>query len=134
MALRASSRRVAGGGTSSADLIPATSAQLFSPRGLATDRAGNLLIAEIGSSVIHAVRLADPSTLDPQSPTTTAGSSPAAVSGWNNTAVQVTLTAVDNPGGCGVASIHYSIDGGAETVVPGNTVTIDVTAEGVTTL
>jgi hypothetical protein len=36
---------------------------------------------------------------------------------WHNAAVQVALTATDNPGGSGVTSITYSVDGGSSTTV-----------------
>jgi hypothetical protein len=56
--------------------------------------------------------------------------------GWNNTNPTVAITAVDNAGGSGVASITYSASG-ATTVgpvlVPGSTASAVVSAEGVTT-
>ena len=46
-------------------------------------------------------------------PTTTASlSGPLGGGGWYTGAVQVTLSAQDNPGGSGVAATYYSIDGG----------------------
>jgi len=56
--------------------------------------------------------------------------------GWNNTSVQVFLSAQDNPGGI-VRQIDYSMTGAQSTTtqtVAGNTTVIDVAAEGVTTI
>ncbi len=51
---------------------------------------------------------------DTTPPTTTASLSPQPnVAGWNNTSVQVTLTATDNPGGSGVATTYYAKDNAA---------------------
>jgi exopolysaccharide biosynthesis protein len=58
------------------------------------------------------------------------------VNGWNNSNVQVVLSAVDNPGGI-VKEIDYSLSGAqssATETVAGNVAVIDVTAEGVTTI
>ena len=75
---------------------------------------------------------------DKVDPVTTATPSPAPnAAGWNKADVTVTLTAADGPYGSGVASLTYSATGAqviAETTVAGNTVTIPITAEGVTTL
>ena len=47
-------------------------------------------------------------------PTTTAAQSPAAtVAGWNSSAVTVRLSAVDDPGGSGIAKTSFTVDGGA---------------------
>ena len=68
-------------------------------------------------------------------PTTTATPSPTPnVNGWNNTNVMVTLNATDNEGGSGVKEIHYAINSGPETVVSGNSASVTISAEGVTTL
>jgi peptidoglycan-N-acetylglucosamine deacetylase len=48
-------------------------------------------------------------------PTTLASGAPA---GWTSRRVTVTLTAGDDPGGSGVASLTYAIDGGAPVTVP----------------
>lgn len=51
-------------------------------------------------------------TLDNTAPTSAASLNPAAnASGWNNTSVQVTLSAADNAGGSGVDEIRYTTDG-----------------------
>jgi hypothetical protein len=74
---------------------------------------------------------------DTEPPHTTAHLTPTPnVNGWNNSTVQVTLTAQDNPGGI-VKQIDYSLSGAqssAAQTVAGNTAIIDVTAEGLTTL
>jgi trimeric autotransporter adhesin len=46
---------VAGGGTSLGDGVPATSAQLFQPLGIAVDGSGNLYIGDTGSSRVRKV-------------------------------------------------------------------------------
>jgi uncharacterized protein (TIGR03437 family) len=46
---------VSGGGTSAADGVPATSAQLSSPMGIALDKSGNLYIADYGNYRIREV-------------------------------------------------------------------------------
>jgi hypothetical protein len=67
---------------------------------------------------------------DTTAPTTTATVTPVPnAAGWNSSDVTVALHAVDNDGGSGVRSITYG-----STTVAGDTVTIPVTSEGVTTL
>ena len=59
-------------------------------------------------------------TPDLTPPTVVATTAPAAnTSGYNNTAVTLTLTATDETGGSGVRSISYSVDGAANTTVTG---------------
>lgn len=75
---------------------------------------------------------------DTTAPTTAASTSPAANgAGWSNTNVNVNLTADDNPGGGGVASVKYSATGagpfGAVTVSGGNA-SFTISAEGQTTI
>jgi hypothetical protein len=69
---------------------------------------------------------------------TTASALPAAnAAGWNRTDVGVTLHAVDDPGGSGVASITWSATGAGASpgqTVTGDTATVPVAAEGVTTI
>jgi FtsP/CotA-like multicopper oxidase with cupredoxin domain len=52
--------------------------------------------------------------------------------GWINGAATVTLTAVDNPGGTGVASLSYSTDAGA--TYQTYTGPVPITAQGITTI
>jgi hypothetical protein len=54
--------------------------------------------------------------------------------GWNNSDVTVTLHATDNPGGSGVASITYSVNGAPQPPVSGDTVTFQVATEGLNTI
>ena len=57
-------------------------------------------------------------------------------SGWNNSAVTVSLTAVDNPGGA-VKALHFSFAGAhteAPGVVAGNALTRSIAEEGTTTV
>jgi uncharacterized repeat protein (TIGR01451 family) len=91
-----------------------------------------------GGSVL--ARVSDPTIIIPDTipPATSASPEPPAnFNGWNNSNIAVALTAVDNPGGSGVMQIQYSL-AGAQTfgpqVVPGNTATVNITAEGITTL
>jgi hypothetical protein len=68
---------------------------------------------------------------DVTAPTVSAVVSPAPnAAGWNNQAVTVTLNAIDQGPlpVSGVASITYSINGGASVTVPGSTVTLASTA------
>ena len=73
---------------------------------------------------------APPSGDDTMAPVTTAGG--ATDNGWYNHTLKIRLTATDNAGGSGVASITYSVDGGAPVTVAGAsaTATIEV-ARGV---
>lgn len=50
--------------------------------------------------------------------------------GWDTAPVTVNLTATDNPGGTGVKEIHYSINSGPETIVPGASAPVELTAQG----
>ena len=62
------------------------------------------------------------SVYDVIAPTTTAAQSPAATAaGWNNSAVTVRLSAVDDPGGSGIAKTSYTVDGGATQTYASNT-------------
>jgi hypothetical protein len=65
-----------------------------------------------------------PSGTDRTPPTTTATG--ATMNGWYNHAVTIRLTATDNAGGSGVASITYSVDGGAPVTVTGSAATVTI--------
>ena len=70
-------------------------------------------------------------------PGTVAGSSPAPTGGWNNTNVNVTLSATDNAGGSGVRRITYSATGSqtiSATTVTGANASFAITGSGVTTV
>lgn len=55
--------------------------------------------------------------------------------GWNNTSpVTVTITADDGSGGSGVASISYTVDGGAQQTVSGASATVTVSGDGTHTV
>jgi len=59
------------------------------------------------------------------------------VFGWNNTSVDVTLSAADTPGGSGVKNITYSAAGAqfiAPTTNPGNLTVVHITTPGITTV
>ena len=72
---------------------------------------------------------------DDTAPTTSLiATPPATADGWHRTAVAVTLSAEDEPGGSGVAQVTYSVTGAQVvpgTTVTGNVATIPVFAEGV---
>lgn len=74
---------------------------------------------------------------DTIAPSTSAVVAPAPnASGWNNSAVTVSLTATDNPGGA-VKALHYTFTGAHSEppgVVPGNTLTRSIGEEGTTTV
>ena len=73
--------------------------------------------------------------IDTTAPTTTATTSPAAnAAGWVQTPVTVTLTAVDNVNGSGVASIRYSATGAQPISQQTYTAPFAIAANGVTTL
>lgn len=55
--------------------------------------------------------------------------------GWNNTSpVTVTITGDDGVGGSGVASISYTVDGGAQQTVSGASATVTVNGDGTHTV
>lgn len=56
------------------------------------------------------------------------------VNGWNFTDVNVTLNATDNNGGSGVKEIHYTINGGVEQVISGNSTSFTISNEGTNTI
>jgi|GEM_PF-1738146 len=73
----------------------------------------------------------DAPTPDAIPPITTASTIPVQnANGWNNTNVTVNLISSDNLGGSGVKEIHYSVDGGAEIIVPGASASFGLSAEG----
>jgi sugar lactone lactonase YvrE len=121
----------AGGGIGLGEDILATTAQLSTSRGLATDSGGNLFITLIQGRV-RAVRLAPIGVPDTTTPSTVASHDPAPAAGWHIAPLTVTLSAVDN--GCGVREIRYTVNGGAEIVVAGDSASVNVAAEGVTTV
>jgi hypothetical protein len=75
---------------------------------------------------------------DQAAPTTTAQLSPPANgAGWHNSDAAVSLSATDGAGGSGVRNITYSASGAqnvAQTVAPGASASLVVTAEGETTV
>lgn len=55
--------------------------------------------------------------------------------GWNNTSpVTVAITAIDGAGGSGVASISYTVDGGAQQTVSGASASVSVAGDGTHTV
>jgi len=74
--------------------------------------------------------------LDKEEPVTTCAFSPVPTNpqGWNNSDVTVTLHAIDNLGGSGVASIIYSLNGVQQPPEQKDTVSFIIAAEGQTTI
>jgi probable HAF family extracellular repeat protein len=88
-----------------------------------------------GAPPTHAVLWQPTATGTP--PTTMAVLAPLPSAGWNRSNVTVTLTATAASGGLPVQSLTYSTTGAqtiTSTTVQGSTVTIPISAEGVTTL
>ncbi len=70
-------------------------------------------------------------TLDIIPPTTTLSTSLAQnANGWVNANVTVNLSSSDNPGGSGIKEIHYSINGGGETIVLSASASFGLSVEG----
>jgi hypothetical protein len=89
---------------------------------------GNMIYVLENGSRIGIYSLADAETT---APTTVATQTPAKNDlGWNKSNVAVTLRATDNDGGAGVVELHYTINGGTETVVKGDAVQLSFTTEG----
>jgi len=74
--------------------------------------------------------------LDTVKPVTTCAFFPVPTNaqGWNNSDVTVTLHATDNPGGSGVASITYSLNGVQQPPEQKDTVSFVIATEGQTTI
>ena len=119
-------------GTSSADQAA----------GVAVDEAGNAHVTggvrsalsgqtSYGGDDAYIVKFAEDAT---PPITTTSQNPPANANGWNNSDVTVSLTATDNPDGSEVKEIHYSINDGPETVVPGASASILLSTEGIYTI
>lgn len=53
---------------------------------------------------------------------------------WNNTNISIYLNSTDNLNGSGVKEIHYSIDGGLENIVLGNTTNFTISDDGFHTI
>lgn len=98
------------------------------------DNAGNIEVF-IGGKTIS-LTPGQTAFADTTPPTTTAAIAPTPNSSqWNKTNVVVTFNASDNPGGSGVSAIAYSLSGAqtGNSVVPGSTTSVTISAEGVTT-
>ncbi len=54
--------------------------------------------------------------------------------GWNNQAARVIFSATDDTGGSGVKELHFSVNGGPETVIQGSGWTLPVQNAGTTTI
>jgi hypothetical protein len=101
------------------------------------DLARNIVCARVTSLSPFALGALLDTTPPTTSATATANGGPSAVGTWTNGNVAVTLTAADNAGGAGVASITYAASGAttiANTTVNGASVSLTVTAEGTTTI
>jgi hypothetical protein len=83
------------------------------------------------------VQAAPATVVDLVPPTTTAIRTPGPNNnGWNNSTVNINLSAVDNPGGTGVKQISYVLSGAqtGSTVVGGSNTSVGISIEGLTSL
>jgi hypothetical protein len=93
---------------------------------------GNMIYVLENGSRIGIYSLED---ADTTAPITVATQTPAKNDqGWNKSNVAVTLRATDNVGGVGVVELHYTINGGTETVVKGAAVQLSFITEGEQTI
>ena len=116
-----------GTATATTSAWSATSVTCTVPASLANG-AVNVTVTPSGRAASNArsFTVNAPSGIDTTAPTTTA--SGAGANGWYNHTVTVGLTATDDVGGSGVASIAYSIDGGAPITVIGSSATVIISA------
>ncbi len=106
----------------------ATSVTATVPASLAAG-ATTVTVQPTGGAASNAVAFtvdAPPAPEDTTAPTTAA--SGVSADGWCNGAIAVTLTATDEAGGSGVASITYQVDGRAPVTVDGPNTTVDLDA------
>ena len=80
--------------------------------------------AAVSDGLTYTVTTPAPDGTDKTPPTTTATG--AKSNGWYDHGVTIRLTATDNAVGSGVASITYSVDGGAPVIVKGSTATVTI--------
>jgi|GEM_PF-5198476 len=86
-------------------------------------------------SIPDAGQQCDDTPLDEVAPTSVATRSVEPnTGGWNNSDVMISLSAVDSDGGTGVASLHYSINGGPEQSVAGSSHQFLLSADGIYTI
>ena len=116
-----------GTATATTSAWSATSVTCTVPASLASG-AVNVTVTPSGGAASNArsFTVDAPSGIDTTAPTTTA--SGAGATRWYNHTVKVLLEATDNVGGAGVASITYSIDGGAPIAVVGSSATVIISA------
>ena len=79
----------------------------------------------------------EPSGPDVTAPTSSADVTPEpTIHGWNNTTVAVEIAAIDEQGGSGVKEIEYTLSGAStgHGVVAGAALSLEITAEGTTTV
>jgi glycosidase len=81
-----------------------------------------------------AILLPFPAAPDTAPPVATAAISPAPnANGWNNSAL-VTVNLGASDGGSGIKELRYWLDGGGVNVAPGDSASVSVSAEGITTV
>jgi len=90
----------------------------------------NVVVTPSGGSASNAVAFTVDATPGPDTTAPTVTATGATDMGWYKALVSITLTATDNAGGSGVASITYALDGGAPQTVTGAGTTVGVPAAG----
>jgi hypothetical protein len=126
-----------GRATATATAWSATCITAVVPAGLATG-ATSVTVTPAGAAVSNSLAFTVdaatplPAPADTIAPVTIAAGLPATP--WCNHAVTVSLTAADDTGGAGVASILYSVDGEASVPVAGTATDVPLTASGLHTV
>jgi DNA-binding beta-propeller fold protein YncE len=85
------------------------------------------------NGILFATDTVDVTIADTQKPSSAAAvSGTAGTNGWYSSGVKVALSATD--AGSGMKEIRYHVNGGAETIVPGNAALIDLVSDGAYTV
>jgi sugar lactone lactonase YvrE len=101
------------------------------PVGLCFDKQGRMFVGDIGNRCIHVF---EPFWNDNIPPTSVATLTPAPdANGWTR-GTTMNVTAADDASGNGVKEVRYQINDGAVAVVPGASVSVPFTSDGVFTV